>query len=305
MVNMPRLTIGLPVYNGEVFVDKCINSILAQTYEDFELIVCDNASTDETRGLVEAWCRADPRIRLHRAPVNKGAAANFNWCFALGQGEYFKWCAVDDLMEPNCFRTCVEALDSRPDAVLAYPGAVDIDESGTIIGEIYDNSAQHAFGSADPARRFRDLICEGHSCISVFGVIRRSALERTSLIGPYPASDKVLLAQLGLQGPYIRVPGNLILHRQHSRRSVTENPALRDRVAWFNTAHRGPIFPHFRLLGEYLRAALFSRLSIRERLRCLPQIGRWLHWGGWRGLADDAAFYIRSSARSRAGRESA
>jgi glycosyltransferase involved in cell wall biosynthesis len=300
MVNSPRLTIGLPIYNGEAFVDQCIQSIVNQTYQDFELIVCDNASTDRTPELVEAWCSRDGRLQLHRASVNRGAAPNFNWCFELGRGELFKWCAVDDLMEPECVATCVAGLDASPEAVLAYPGAVDIDEAGASLGEIYDNREHYEFASSDVSLRFRDLICQGHSCISVFGVVRRSALQRSSLIGSYPASDKVLLAELGLQGPFVRVPGDLILHRQHKKRSVTEHGTLRERMAWFNTAHRGPVFPHFRLLREYSRAALVSTLPLAERARCLPQIGRWLSWEGMEGLADDLRFYLRRVTRASA-----
>lgn len=308
MLNHPRLSIGLPVYNGEQFVDYCIDSIVSQTFEDFELIVCDNASTDTTRDLVEAWCQADKRVSLHRATNNRGAAANFNWCFELSEGEYFKWVAVDDLLEPDCLRACVTALDNAPDAVLAYPGAVDIDETGAVMGEIYDNVAPNEFGSLDPALRFRDLVCRCHSCISVFGVIRRSALERSSLIGRYPASDKVLLVELGMEGRYVRVRENLIRHREHPKRSVTEYQSLRERMLWFDTGHHGPIFPHFRLLGEYVRVALFNRLPLRDRLRCLPHIARWILWGGGQGLVDDAMFYIRVAvARLRAftGRPSA
>src|SRR5690606_2290234 len=135
---VPRLSIGLPVYNGDAFVDECIRSIVSQTFTDFELIVCDNASTDGTPDIVRRWIEADPRVSLHRAASNRGAAANFNWSYELGTGEYFKWCAVDDLMDPDCVRACVEALDNAPDAVLAYPGALDIDHNGTVLGEIYD-----------------------------------------------------------------------------------------------------------------------------------------------------------------------
>jgi glycosyltransferase involved in cell wall biosynthesis len=300
MSESPRLTIGLPIYNGSAFVDQCIQSIVAQTFRDFELIVCDNASTDRTQQLVEAWCKADSRVQLHRAPINRGAAPNFNWCFELGRGEYFKWCAVDDLLEPDCFEACVAALDAAPAAVLAYPGAVDIDESGAILGEIYDNRASNEFASEDPALRFRDLICQNHSCISVFGVIRRPALERSSLIGSYPASDRVLLAELGLQGPFVRIPRDLILHRQHKNRSVSAYPTLRERMAWFNTAHRGRSFPHFRLLREYARAAIANGLSPANRVRCLTYIARWLRWGGMEGLGDDLRSYLRDIARTSA-----
>jgi hypothetical protein len=110
----------------------------------------------------------------------------------------------------------------------------------------------------------------------------------------------VLLAELGLQGPFVRIPRDLILHRQHKNRSVAAYPTLRERMAWFNTAHRGRSFPHFRLLREYARAALANRLSFENRARCLPQIGRWLLWQGFEGLGDDVRGYLRDVAKTSA-----
>lgn len=293
MTSTPRLSVGLPVYNGETFVDQCVESILAQTFGDFELIICDNASTDGTIGRLEHWQAVDSRVRVHRASQNRGAAANFNWAFALSSAPYFKWCAVDDLMEPDLFRLCVEALDSVPEAALAYSGAVDIDETGQVLGEIYDNNADYAFESDDPVLRFKDLVCRIHSCIAVFGVIRRSVLLETSVIGPYAASDKVLLAEIGLKGRLVRVHDKLLLHRQHARRSVTENPTLRQRLQWFNPMHKGLAFPYFRLLGAYSRAAVKNNLRAKCRILCLVQVARWVYWRGWRGLVDDMFYYFR------------
>lgn len=292
-MKLPSLSIGLPVFNGQAFIDDAIRSVIEQTYTNFELVVCDNASTDGTVGIVEKWCAADSRVTLHRAPHNRGAAENFNWAFSLSSAPFFKWCAVDDLLEPECLQMCVDALERAPDAVLAYSGAVDIDETGRYLGEIYDNREAYAFGSAQPAARFRDLVCHGHSCISVFGVIRREALIKTSLIGPYAASDKVLLAELGVQGRFVRVHDRLIRHRQHSKRSVTENPTLRQRLPWFNPNHRGLAFPYFRLFREYARTALRNDLPVGDRLQCFVHVLRWVSWEGWRGLLDDLAYYIR------------
>jgi glycosyltransferase involved in cell wall biosynthesis len=282
-----RVSIGLPVYNGAAFLDGCIRSILSQDFTDFELNICDNASTDDTPRIAERWCRADPRITLHRASANRGAAANFNWCFELAQADLFKWCACDDLLEPGFFSACVAALDANADAVLAYSGAVDIDAANQVIGEIYDNQLPLRFGAPQVAVRFRDLVTWDHSCIAVFGLIRTQALRASALIAPYVGSDRVLLAQLALSGPLIRVPGNLILHRQHAGRSVTQHKNLQARAAWFDPSRRGKVFPHIRLAREYIRLALDRRLSMGDRLRCLSHVARWIRWAGGRQMLED------------------
>ena len=295
---VPRLSIGLPVYNGQLFLNQCIESVLAQTFRDFELIICDNASTDETPRIAEEWARRDARISVHRAAENRGAAPNFNWTFELSRGELFKWCAVDDLMEPTLLQACIDALDQNPDATLAYTGTLDIDESSAVIGEIYDNRANLQFGSARADIRFRDLICNVHSCIPVFGVIRRQALLHSTLIAPYVASDKVLLAQLGLRGRFVKLAENLLLHRQHRKRSVTENPSLQARAAWFNSRAKGKVYPHFRLGREYLLSALGAPLSLADKFRCMIQLLRWFHWDGRQGMLDDLRYYRRQTSRA-------
>lgn len=294
----PRLSIGLPVYNGARFLDECLRSITEQTFRDFELVICDNASTDATETIARSWASRDPRISVHRAPENRGAAANFNWSFELARADLFKWCAVDDLLAPSFLQCCIAALDASPKASLAYSGTLDIDENSSVLGEIYDNNSDLQFGSTRVDLRFRDLICHGHSCIAVFGVIRTAALRKSSLIAPYVASDKVLLAELGLQGPFAKVPENLLFHRQHGGRSVTEIPSLQERAVWFNARSKGKVYPHFRLAREYIRSALTAPLPLARKLQCLIQVLRWIHWDGRRGMIEDLRYYHRRAARA-------
>ena len=114
----PKVSIGLPVYNGQHYLRQAIESIVNQTYRNFEVIICDNASTDDTPAICAEYAAREPRIRYHRQPQNIGATANFNRTFELASGPYFKWAAHDDVLEPTYLEKCVAVLEQTPDAVL-------------------------------------------------------------------------------------------------------------------------------------------------------------------------------------------
>ena len=97
MTSVPRLSIGLPVYNGEDFLAESLDSLLGQTYEDFELIISDNASTDGTADICRRYEKQDSRIRYIRQPRNLGCAPNHNVLVQYARGELFKWASHDDL----------------------------------------------------------------------------------------------------------------------------------------------------------------------------------------------------------------
>ena len=116
----PRVSIGLPVYNGERFLARAIDSLLAQDFVDFELVISDNASTDGTGEISRDYAARDPRIRYHRNERNIGAVGNFNRTLDLASGEYFKWAAHDDWCAPQFLGRCVEVLDDDPSTVLCF-----------------------------------------------------------------------------------------------------------------------------------------------------------------------------------------
>src|SRR5262249_60446249 len=109
-------SVGLPVFNGESYLESAITSVLGQTFEDFELIICDNASTDRTAEICNDYAARDSRIRYFRNPRNLGAAPNYNLAFSQARGRYFKWLAHDDRMRPSFLAKTVRVLDDRTDA---------------------------------------------------------------------------------------------------------------------------------------------------------------------------------------------
>lgn len=269
----PTVSIGLPNHNGGRFLSRALGSLLDQDYEDFEIVVCDNASTDDSLEVTQAFAREDQRVRVHRQTENRGAAWNFNQAFHLSRGEYFKWAAHDDMYEPSFLRRCVEALDQDPEVVLAYTQTVDIDEEDRPIAKRVVPPVAHDGG---PRERMRSVLLTSTPCFEVFGVARRDALARTRLIGAYTSSDRTLLFELASHGRFRLVDDELFLHRQHADRSVHQYPRGRDRSAWFDPRLRGAItFPRWRLLGEYTRVVASGPLHGRDRRGAVVDLGRW------------------------------
>jgi glycosyltransferase involved in cell wall biosynthesis len=292
----PRLSLGLPVYNGERYLEQTLKCICAQSYGDFELIITDNASTDRTEQICRAFAAKDSRIRYYRHPRNLGAAPNYNQAFQLATGTYFKWLADDDLYEQDYLLKCIAALENDQAAVLAHSAAVDIDSEGKVIAEI--NIDLHV-DAQTPHERFRYLSCIDHPCFHIFGVIRSDVLRRTPLIGSYVGSDRVLIAELALHGRFSEVPERLFLHREHPHRSTRVIPDLRLRAVWFDTTKTaGQKAPNLRLFGEYIAAIQRAPLRLRDRARCLFQLVRWWKYNG-ANVAADLRASVRLGMRSQ------
>lgn len=286
---MPTLSIGVPVYNGERYLRQALDSLLSQSFADFEVLITDNASTDATAEIAAEYAALDPRIRLHRNRDNVGAAANFNLAFGLTSGRYFKWAAHDDLLHRDFLQRCVTALERDPGAVLAFTKSRIIDEDGSPRADYHHSPA---FESPSCATRLRAVL-EYHRCFEVFGVIRRDALEQTGLIGSYAHGDGVLLAHLALLGRFVQIPEFLFFPRRHEEQSSTMVGDYWNYAKWFNPALSGKrTFPHWRLFAEYFRTVLFARAPLRDRAGALAVLLRVLARRSSL-LRGDLLFYLR------------
>lgn len=271
MVNgKPRVSIGLPVFNGENYLQEAIRSILNQTYNDFELIICDNSSTDRTEEICRRYASEDGRVRYHRNPRNLGASPNYNRVFDLSSGEYFKWMAHDDVIAPEYLERCVAALDREPDAVLAQPLVGVIDAKGDVLS-IHDNDLQRA-SSARVSERFAHLVRLPRHNWEVFGLIRREVVARTALHAPYSCSDVALTIELALQGRFTLVPEPLFFNRDHAERF--SHAALVDREKcwqwWCNTGQAAgfaQLCPIWQLQADTIRIIRKHTPSVWTRSR--------------------------------------
>lgn len=272
--DQPLVSIGVPVRNGERYVQEALGSLLSQSYRNLEIIVSDNGSTDGTADICEACAAADKRVRYYRQASNRGAAWNFNFVFHHSRGHYFKWAAHDDLLQPDFILNTWKALSMAPDAVAAYGPASVIDHGGRVCGPDPDPVLQ--LDHLDPVVRFRDAVFGHHYCIFIFGLLRTAALRETSLIGPYASSDVVLLGQLALRGRILRIAGEQFLWRSHAQQSirrVLDAEGLRAYGQWFNPElSRGRHYPHWRLLAELVACVLKAPLPRTARTRCLLHI---------------------------------
>ncbi len=149
----PSISIGLPVYNGENFLKHTLDSILAQTFKDFEVIIADNASTDSTEKICREYADRDKRICYHRNEENIGAARNYNRVFELSTGKYFKWAAHDDLYASEYLERCFEVLERLPSVVLCYSQVMFVDEQGQQIRK--SSSELLNLNSTKPQERFQ------------------------------------------------------------------------------------------------------------------------------------------------------
>ena len=295
MKDIPKVSIGLPVYNGQRYLERAIESILSQTYTDFELIISDNASTDRTQEICKTYQSKDERVIYIRNTENLGAAKNFNNLVDHARGRYFKWASYDDILEPEYLTRCVDYLDSHDAVLLCHTRSKEIDENDDFIAA-YDEYDALRIMSAEPHKRFYDLIGVNHTCEIVFGVIRLHELKKTNLIGSYPASDRVLIAQLALRGPMRVLPEYLFLHREHAETTWAVWGDDPNRVVWYDTAaKKGTVFQHWKVWWEFTKTLFNSQLSFRNFILCFVQIMRWprAYWRGqrvWRWLVSDIRF---------------
>lgn len=279
----PKVSIGLPVFDGENFLVEALESHLAQTFEDYELIICDNASTDDTAQICEQYAKRDRRIRYHRNEENIGPCRNFDLAVELANARYFKWSAHDDLLAPDFLEKCVAALDDNPASVLSHSLTRIIDEEGKEIA-VYDS---HLEGARVPvqSRRFASLILTPHICVEMFGLMRTEALRNTRrLEGNYHGCDRAMLAELALVGSFEHIPEPLFLNREHARRYVRAvQPKKRE--AFHAARNVTPIgMVTWWLYHDYIRSIGKHSDGFGNRLRCYGHLILWwfVSWNSMR-----------------------
>ena len=271
----PLISIGLPVYNGETHLPQALDSTLAQTCEDFELIVCDNASTDRSAEICCDYAARDRRIRYIRNQVNLGASRNYRLSFEAATGQYFRWANHDDTVAPDLLAQCCEVLQREPSAVLVYGQTTLIDAAGSPIAP-YPEGLHIPAGS--PAERFAHVLNNIGMCNIIYGLMRRDAMTHTALIGSYIGSDLSFVAELALYGTFWEIPKPLFFRRIHATAYSQQND-LRKRLEFYdpNTTARDALAT-WRQLWANVKAVERAPLGFTEKMRLRQYLLRWSFW---------------------------
>jgi glycosyltransferase involved in cell wall biosynthesis len=270
MNTSPRLSIGLPVYNGESLLPVAIDALLGQTFKDFELIISDNASTDRTGEICRSYAEQDSRVRYIRQPQNIGMVPNHNFLVEVSRGEFFKWASHDDLYHRDFLQRCVTALDEHPEAVLAHAWGVLMDEAGDPV-QFFKYPAGTA--SARAPERFQSMLFDGKGDWT-YAVFRTSVLRQTPLHGSYHGGDRTLITEFALHGPLYQVPDWMFFRRDHPNR----HQSPREWSAGFDSrrARQSAVRLYAEYLWGYVSAVRRAPLTAAEKRECYGHLARWL-----------------------------
>ena len=296
MSTSPKVSIGVPAYNSAATLGSSLESLLGQTFGDFELIVSDNASTDATREVAEGFAQRDSRVRYVRQAENIGANGNYSYLARAARGTYFKWASSSDLCAPTFVEKCVEALEKDPDAVTAAPRTSLF--SGNLDAAVpYEHDIELL--DALPSARLRRLNATLRLNNAMNGLVRAEALRRTRLIEPYYQADIVLIGNLALLGKIIRVDEHLFYRRM----DVATSTVLQDDEAW--RRHHYPklsasvLFQSWKRSAGWLRACLVAPLPAAEKARVFAYCLRMCNWNRrdlWQDLGQAATYFAGGRA---------
>jgi glycosyltransferase involved in cell wall biosynthesis len=276
---IPRVAVGIPVFNLESTVGRAIESVLAQTFADFELLVSDNASTDGTETVCRGYAAREPRMRVTRQPAPLPFLDNYRFLLQAARAPYFMWLAADDYVAPRLLERAVAVLDARPDVVCAAARAEFLAADGTrwpatgsfpLEGDARANLCRFL---ADPSDNSR-----------FYGLYRREIVQRVLPRESYYGFDWVMVAGTLLHGKHAEIPEALIVREANEPDKYTRSlDALANPLARLMPLARLTralllelrVPPHPRLLGALVRLNVVHHV-LYSRYR-YPRYGRLVH----------------------------
>lgn len=269
---MPGLIVGMPVYNGSAHIAKALDSLLAQTYTDFALIISDNCSTDDTEEICREYERRDERVRFTKRETNRGATANYNGLVNMAEAEYFKWASSNDICKDTFFAKCISALEHNPNAVLCYPKTLLLNPSTNESTPYEDNLN---LVCDDPVSRFVAVTKRLALCNVMNGVFRLRTLRSSSLMGNFIAGDKNMIAEIALAGQIVEVPEYLFIRKMDSE-TATKLKSEADVQAHIDPRHKNPVlFQYWVHIFSYIGRILQSNnISARQKFQLLAYLCR-------------------------------
>ena len=194
----PVVSVCMPVYNGRAYIRKAVDSVLAQSMEDFELLICDDCSSDETMDIVESY--DDPRIRIFRNENNLGLVGNWNRVISYARGKYIKLMMQDDILGTDALKSQVSLLESNPKAVLSIGNTAVIDGNDNVIMKRHRFKRDTVIDGRKYARRSlrgRNIYCEPPNHMYKREMISKIGIYDDSLIYTPDWDYCLLLSEIG------------------------------------------------------------------------------------------------------------
>jgi len=262
----PTVCVGLPVYNGGNFLSQAIESILSQDFENIQLVLSDNCSTDNTEEVCLKYQTMDKRVRYHRFEENLGAAINFKNVLGLSSTPYFMWASHDDMRERTFITKCLERMKSDPSIALVYPRTKVLDADSKFIGIAND----HINADQDnPIERFRHLIWEIGMCNMFYGLYRTDILKKVRAWDKSLFGDNLILAEIALLlGKIVQIDDVLFvrrLTRNYNYKSPDERYAQLISGIDTNLFKDGITSPHCRFTYAHLELVNYSKIGNSEK----------------------------------------
>ncbi len=271
----PTVSVGMPVYNGEPYIQQAIESILDQDFDDFELVICDNASQDSTEAVVRDYMQKDDRIRYFRNEKNIGASDNYNAVFKHSRGRYFKWASSNDYCDQGFLRQCVEALEQQPDVVLAYPRTRLFSDSL----EDYENYADGLDLREDsPCDRLRSFLANVKLNNVMNGMIRSEILRTTPLIKVFYSSDVNLMGELALHGKFVEL-SDYLFYRRMDKETATKLKSDKEVLKHYDPQMKNPMaMQSWKMHREYFAAVARVPMDREQKWCAYGMLVRRLFW---------------------------
>ena len=273
--NAPIVSIGMPVYNGEKYVRQALDSLLAQDYDNFELIISDNGSTDNTTEICQGYAKKDKRVRYYQNDTNLGASYNFKRVFELASGEFFMWAGSHDIWTPDYISRLIRVLQTEPNVALAYTETYWIDEQGSdCTRELYhlDTRGMRVLD------RIPVVIKTLSYCDLIYGLYRTSVLRKSSVSLTILGGDHIILMEISLLGEIAEIPGKgflrrmLISHEQENEAKRVETMLLRiDPLVYRN---RKKVRAWWRMGWQHILSIGASPIPAPEKAAIMPVVIR-------------------------------
>lgn len=284
-----KVSIGIPVHNGEKWIKDTLNSILSQTHTNIEVIISDNASTDNTEAVCRGFSERDARVRYYRNEKNIGVANNFNAVFYHSTGDYFKWSSVSDIIKPDFIEMCLDKFAIDSSLVLVCPGTVLFNEKdGT--EEKYDDKLD--VSSDSPVERFVHYLENVKLNNIMNGLIKTEALKKTGVFKNFLGADVNMIAELSLYGKLIFLPEYLFFRRMEEETATVYKP-VEEVLEYYNPSKKNLMLFQYWVMDLYYFKIINNSLLISAEKRTLYRyILKMLYWHK-KTLWDDFLYSIK------------